>query len=233
MTPSATEPITERSQPIGSLYSDEPPFDSSLHLQQLMLLLSSLDWRWRERNDYFATGNLTIFYSLKQLPHKWETADFHGPDFFVVLDTHSAHRKSWIVWEESGQYPNVIIELLSDATKHIDRGPKKKLYAETFRTPEYFWFDPEPDSLEFAGFALNRGRYEPIQANESGLLWSDQLQLHLGVQNGQLRYFERSNELVPTPEEVIATAEALSTERKRSAQLAEKLLEAEIAPDTV
>lgn len=137
-------------------------------------------------------------------------------------------------WQISkGKYPNVIVELLSDATKNIDKGPKKKLYAETFRTPEYFWFDPEPDSLEFAGFTLNAGRYEPIQPNESGLLWSDQLQLYFGVQDEKLRYFEKSGELVPTPQEVIATAEALSIERERSARLAEKLREAGIDPDTV
>ena len=40
--------------PPGDLYSDEPPLESSLHLQQLLLLLKCLDWLWKDRDDYFA-----------------------------------------------------------------------------------------------------------------------------------------------------------------------------------
>ncbi len=51
-----------------SLYSDEPPLESYLHLQQILILLSSLDWLWQERNDYFAAGNLTIYYNPDTIP---------------------------------------------------------------------------------------------------------------------------------------------------------------------
>ena len=41
--------------------------------------------------------------------------DFRGPDFFVVLDVDGeVDRKSWIVWEENGRYPDVIVELMSN-----------------------------------------------------------------------------------------------------------------------
>ena len=82
--------------PPSDLYSDEPPLESSLHLRQLMLLLSCLDWLWRERNDYFAAGNLTVYYS----PTQRKSEDFRGPDIFVVLNTERKPRKSWVVWEE-------------------------------------------------------------------------------------------------------------------------------------
>jgi len=49
--------------PPGDLYSDEPPLETYLHLQQLILLLTCIDWVWRDRTDYFAAGNLTIYYS--------------------------------------------------------------------------------------------------------------------------------------------------------------------------
>jgi hypothetical protein len=42
-----------------------------------------------------------------------------------------------------------------------------------------FWFDP--DSLEFEGFHLLDGTYQPIPPTEQGWRWSAQLGLYLGV----------------------------------------------------
>ncbi|MGP1385346.1 MAG: Uma2 family endonuclease [Thainema sp.] len=150
------------SVPPGDLYSDEPTMETDLHLRQMLLLISCLNWLWRDRNDYFASGNLTVYFSSKQI----KSQDFRGPDFFVVLGTERRMRKSWVVWEEDGKYPNVIVELLSKSTAQTDRGVKKDIYQNTFRTPEYFWFDP--DSLEFAVFLLVGGIYEPMEPNEKG-----------------------------------------------------------------
>jgi Uma2 family endonuclease len=89
---------------------------------------------------------------------------------------------------------------LSNAiTEKTDKEFKKKLYQDTFRTANYFWFDPF--SLEFKGFALMRGVYEPLQPNAQGLLWSQQLNLYLGIHQDMLRYFTPDGQLVPTPEE--------------------------------
>ncbi len=52
--------------PPGDLYSDEPPFESDLHLEQIILLFKCLEWLWRDRTDFYAAGNLTIYYSLQQ-----------------------------------------------------------------------------------------------------------------------------------------------------------------------
>ena len=80
-------------------------------------------------------------------PTRSSSRDFRGPDFFVVLGAEKSPRKSWVVWQEGGVYPHVIIELLSSSTAQVDRGLKKELYQNIFRTPDYFWFDP--DLLEF------------------------------------------------------------------------------------
>jgi Uma2 family endonuclease len=182
--------------PKSDLLSDEPPMETELHLRQLMLLIQSLELLWKDRQDFYAFGNLTIYYSPNQRQSKY----FRGPDFFVVLGVARKPRKSWVVWEEEGKYPHVIIEILSDSTAETDRGLKKEIYQETFRTPNYFWFDP--NSLEFKGFQLMVGKYEEIAANEQGWLWSQQLELFLGVHDSQLRFFTPEGKLVPTPEEV-------------------------------
>jgi Uma2 family endonuclease len=199
--------------PPSDLHSHEPPLESSLHLQQLLLLLKCLDWLWKDRTDYFAAGNLTVYYS----PNQRKSEDFRGPDLFVVLGAEKRPRKSWVIWEEDGQYPHIIIELLSDSTAKTDRGFKKTLYANTFRTPDYFWFDP--NSLEFQGFHLLDGAYEALEPNDLGHLWSQQLGLFLGIYAETLRFFLPDGTLVPTPEETAeaeyqrAEAELLRNER--------------------
>ena len=97
-----TQDVTENViVPPGDLYSDEPPLESELHLRQIILLLNCLEWLWQDKNDFYAAGNLTIYYSQNQRRNE----DFRGPDFFVVLDTERKTRKSWVIWEEDGKYP--------------------------------------------------------------------------------------------------------------------------------
>jgi Uma2 family endonuclease len=224
-----TQDITENVIfPPGDLYSDEPPLETELHLRQIILLFKCLEWLWRDKNDFYAAGNLTIYYSQ----NKRKTEDFRGPDFFVVLDTERKTRKSWVVWEEDGKYPHVILEILSESTANTDRELKKKLYQDTFRTPDYFWFDPY--TLEFAGFHLVDGKYQPLEPNNQGHLWSQQLELYLGIYQGLLRYFTPEGELVPTPEEQ-AESERQQKEiaLSKAERLAAKLRELNIDPDTI
>ena len=181
--------------PPDELLSDEPPLETTRHLKQLIVLLTCLERLWSDRHDFFAGGNLSIYYSIRQR----KSEDVRGPDFFVVLDTERRDRKSWVVWAEDGKYPNFILEVLSDSTAQVDRGLKKQLYQDVFRTPDYFWFHPY--TLEFKGFKLNYRQYEAIEPNDRGWLWSDELQLFLGILNEQLRFFTSEGALVPTPEE--------------------------------
>ncbi|MGB3401356.1 MAG: Uma2 family endonuclease [Microcoleaceae cyanobacterium] len=214
--------------PPGDLESQEPPLETELHLRQLLLLIQIIEYFWQERQDFYAFGNLTIYYSPEQV----KSNTFRSPDFFVVLNTDRKPRKSWVVWEEGGKYPNVIIELLSNSTAWADRTTKKEIYQDIFRTPEYFWFSP--DTLEFQGFYLNNGEYEALQLNEQGRLWSKQLQLFLGVYQEKLRFFTQTGELVPTPEEAAQTAQQqLEMERQQKEKLAAKLRELGIDPETL
>jgi Uma2 family endonuclease len=235
--------------PPGDLYSDEPPVETEVHFRQISLLLNSLEWLWQDRNDFYAVGNLTIYYSPRQL--KSELC--RGPDFFVVLGTERKPRKSWAVWEEDGKYPNVIVEILSPTTAAIDKGFKKLLYQNTFRTHDYFWFDPY--NLELAGFHLVDGEYQPLSANSQGHLLSQQLNLCLGIHDKKLRLFTTEGELIPTSEEVAQRemqraeqqaqraeqqsqraeqeTQRAQQEAQRADRLAAKLRELNIDPDTI
>ncbi|MBD2111760.1 MULTISPECIES: Uma2 family endonuclease [Cyanophyceae] len=205
--------------PPSNLYSDEPPLETDLHRDQIDLLIRLLRWHWQNRQDVYVSGNVTIYYSPKQR----KSRDFKGPDFFVVLNSDPQPRRSWVVWDEDGKYPNVIVELLSESTAAVDRGLKKQLYQDVFRTPEYFWFDPE--SFEFQGFALLRGHYAAITPDSHGRLWSEELDLFLGIHENQLRFFTSDGTLILSPEE---TAQA---EQQRANRLADKLRSLGIDPN--
>ncbi len=214
------------------LLSDEPQMESTQHYQQLALLVSHLEWHWRERADFFVGANLTVYYTLEQL----RVRKFLGPDFFLVRGVDPQPRTSWVVWNEGGRYPDLIIELLSDSTAEVDRTEKKRLYQNIFHTHEYFWFSPITG--EFAGFRLTRHWYEAIPMDERGLRWSEELGLYLGVVDKQLRYFEADGTLVLGPEEtalrqqqraeqaesqVAQTQAQLDQERQRAERLAQRL----------
>ena len=111
------------------------------------------------------------------------------------------------------------IELLSDSTARVDRNLKKRLYQDNFRIPEYFWFDPE--TFEFMGFCLQNNQYEEIQLNNQGWRWSQQLELYLGVDENQLRYFTANGERVPTPQEAARQEQLVARQAQLQAQQAE------------
>jgi Uma2 family endonuclease len=213
--PTATEEVLF---PPSDLWSDEPPLELDLHREQIDLLIRLLKGWWQDRQNFYASGNLTIYYSPNQLKSEF----FRGPDFFVVLGTEKKDRRSWVVWQENGKYPNLIVELLSNSTADVDRGLKKEIYQDTFRTPEYFWFHPE--TLEFKGFELIAGQYQELQPDGNGRLWSQQLELSLGIHESQLRLFTTEGQLVPMPEERAEQERQRADQEKQRADQAEALL---------
>lgn len=142
------------------------------------------------------------------------------------------------IWTD-GIFWGLGLHPLSDSTAEKDRGLKKQIYQDIWRTPYYFWIDP--DSLEFAGFHLVDGVNEPIEADENGRMWCQQLELFLGIHESQLRFFTPEGELVPTPKESAVMRETalelereqLAQERQRAELLAAKLRELGIDPDSL
>ena len=198
--------------PTDLIFDDDEPLKSNRHRIAMNTLIRSLQQAWCDRNDFFTGGNMFIYYSSTQARNR----DFRGPDFFVVLGVENRPRRSWMLWAEQGKYPHVIIELLSNSTAKVDKGFKKTLYQDTFRTPEYFWFHPE--TLEFQGFHLMGGQYQPLEPNAQGRLWSQQLELFLGVHSSQLRFFTPENQLVSTPEERAEIAQQQAETAQQQAQ---------------
>jgi hypothetical protein len=107
----------------------------------------------------------------------------------------------------------VIVELMSPSTANVDLGVKKDLYERTFRTADYFVYNPF-DATSLQGWHLGTAqRYQPLHTNEQGWLWCETLQLWLGIWEGSirreppngpcpwLRFYDRGGNLIPLPEE--------------------------------
>jgi Uma2 family endonuclease len=183
---------------------------------------------------YFCGGNMFIYYSVQQAKEIEEYVEgetvkkkprFKGPDFFLVKDVDGTKpRESWVVWEEDGRYPDLVVEFISSSTRRKDVDRNVKFYAKVFRVPEYFWFDRRVGEL--VGYRLVGGGYERIEPNERGWLWSEVLGAYLGVWVGEyrgrvwswLRLWDGDGQLVLTREEREARAEARAAEAEAQAQ---------------
>jgi Uma2 family endonuclease len=221
-------------------YEDGEPLESNWHRIQINLLVDLTHQLWSFRDDYFAGGNMFVYFSVQQVT----THGYRGPDFFLVKEVaKKPERRSWKTWEEDGRFPDLIIELLSPATARTDLTTKKRLYERTFRTPEYFAYNK--DTQKLYGWRLGEGVvYHSLLPNERGWLWSEELQVWLGEWEGEyervfsvwLRFYTREGQLAPTGKEAQVAARreaetlaAQEAEKRREAEAEVAFLRAELA----
>jgi len=155
-------------------------------------------------------------------------------------------RNSYVMWQELVS-PFVVVELLSPGTEDEDLGrtipqpgkppTKWQVYEQILRVPYYIVFSRYTNQLQ--AFRLVGGQYESVEVGEEGLL-IPQLELRLGLWQGNyenierlwLRWFTASGELILTPSEEAAAAQARVTQaEQRAERLAAKLRELNIDPD--
>jgi len=209
--------------PTNLIFDDGEPLESNRHRIAMNTLIRSLQQAWSDRNDFFTGGNMFIYYSSAQVRNR----DFRGPDFFAVLDVDgTTERQGWVVWEEGGRYPDVIVELMSSSTAAVDTGAKKEIYDRIFRTPDYFVFNPfDPNSLQ--GWHLDSSLgYQPLVPNEQGWLWCQTLGFWLGTWEGTidreaavwLRLYDEAGNLVLLPEEAAQQQLEIAQQQAQAAQ---------------
>ncbi|MUG92966.1 hypothetical protein F7734_11170 [Scytonema sp. UIC 10036] len=230
------EPYEVPTPPTNLIFDDGEPLESNRHRIAINVLIESAQAALASRENFFVGGNMFVYYSSLQVLNR----DFRGPDVFVVLDVDGKRdRQGWVVWEEEGRYPDVIIELLSPSTAHVDREEKKHLYERTFHTANYFIFDPF-DSQSLKGWQLdNKQRYQPLETNESGWLWCETLQLWLGTWEGQirrepaqgtchwLRLFDQQKNLILLPEEIAEQEQQRAEQERQRAEQEQQRAEQE------
>lgn len=197
--------------PFKLVFSDGEPLESEWHTLQ-MPYLWHLIWRAmteQGKSDFYVGGNMFVYYSIEQARDVAEGRPYlRGPDVFWVNGVDFRRiRKGWVVWEEDGRLPDVIVELLSDSTAEVDRRDKVELYSKVWGTREYFLYDPDTKILE--GYRLAGQTYRPLTLDAQGRLWSEQLGVSLGLWHGVyegktydwVRLFRPDGSLVPSEAE--------------------------------
>ncbi|MCS7056790.1 MAG: Uma2 family endonuclease [Thermoflexales bacterium] len=203
---------------------DGVPLESPWHRFQINLLDECIKSHWSDRNDFFVGGNMFLYFS----PNQEKTADYKGPDLFVVREVEDQRwRTYWAIWEEGNKTPDLVVELLSESTRREDLGRKKRLYERRLHIPEYVCWGADPVDrdapAELYAWRLTGLTYQPIAPNERGWVWSEVLEAWLGMWEGEyarvqarwLRLYDREGNLVPT------RAERAERERDAERQRAE------------
>jgi Uma2 family endonuclease len=224
-------------------HSDGEPVESERHDKQRGLLRHCLTEGWSARRDFYVAADMALYFSELQSKRN----DFRAPDVFVVLGVEPKERLSWVVWEEEGRTPDVVIEILSDSTADVDRGEKMRIYARILKVAAYYLYDPFTYELE--GYALDcaTGDYRRVEPNEHGRLPCAPAGLELGPWKGRycgldipwLRWFETDGVVVPTAAELAAQrgeeearraeqeARRAEQETRRAEELAARVVEYE------
>lgn len=240
--------------PFELVYDDGEPMENFNHVLQMTLLFDVIRQAMEERgrSDFFVGGNTFVYYSVEQaravaedvkagLPSSHPRATFRGPDvFFVDHVFGGGRRKAWVAWEEGGRLPDLIVELLSPSTERVDRKAKMALYAQVFRTRDYFLFDYDNATLE--GYRLAGNAYEPIAPDRQGRLRSAVLGLDLGLWEGVVgaaesgeaekgtwvRLFDPAGRLIPTLGEAAESRAAVERTRADAERTRADAAEAEL-----
>lgn len=234
---------------------DGVPLETYYHYLQMVLFLELVRRRMTElgRDDFFAGGNMFVYYSAEQAqavaeeerqlalfengfrPEPPQKVAYRGPDAFLVKGVDQRReRHIWVAWEEEGRLPDLVLELLSPSTAAYDRGEKKGIYERIFKTSEYFLYLPRSQQVE--GWRLLDNCYQRIMPGPQGRLWSRELEVELGVWDGEycrekglwLRLYYPDGGLVPTVEEQVrAECQRADTAEAELARLRARLAELE------
>ena len=212
--------------PFDLVFDDGEPLETEWHTWAYPLLRGLIRRLMEEhgRTDFYVGGDMFVYYSVEQARDVAQGRQyFRGPDVFWVGGVKPGRRKGWVAWDEGGRLPDVIVELSSPSTASVDRKEKKALYARTFRTSEYYIYDPDFRQLE--GFLLAGDVYQSMVPDAQGLFWSEQLGAFLGVWHGVyedmeddwVRLYRSDGSLIPTAKErADAERQRADVERQRA-----------------
>jgi Uma2 family endonuclease len=249
------DPPADPKQVLPTMYGlpsenpEEPGLPDEFHDLQPELLRLTFRPPHYPANQIFLGSNLNLYY------HPRHSGWYKCPDWFAVVGVERLYegwdlRLSYVIWQE-GVNPLVVVELLSPGTeaedlgqmlREVNRPPTKwEVYEQILRIPYYVVFDRYTDECRAFGLVMNR--YQPLSL-EQGRLWLEEVQLGLGLWQGEyqgierlwLRWYDAAGDWIPTArirerrEKELAQQQAVQ-ERERAERLAARLREMGVEPE--
>jgi Uma2 family endonuclease len=157
------------------------------------------------------------------------------PDGFLSLGVESVKsenlRSSYVLWEEQGILPQLVLEVVSKTYRREYSG--KKDFYEQLGILYYVVYNPlrrRKPSLEV--YKLINGKYlavvgNPVWLPELGLGIGKERQTYQGREREWMFWYDQAGNRVLLPEEL------LDQEKARSQQLADRLRELGVDPDAI
>lgn len=200
--------------------SDGKPMGETDQHRDAMVRIIELLKSYFAGQPVYVSGALLLYYEQGN-PKK-----FVVPDAFIAMGLQPHQRRIYRLWLER-VIPQLVIETTSKTTKKKDVVEKAALYAK-LGVKEYFLHDPTREYLEppLQGHRWREESYERMEADNRGRLFSEELQLWLCDDDGELNlYRPESDERLLTHRER-AAEEAAARQRETEARLR---AEAEVA----
>ena len=194
-----------------------PMAETEVHIMATVHLLSALRTYFRKRDDVYVIGDMFLYY--RQGDPKARKA----PDVMVAKGVDATiKRRTYKLWEEKVP-PCFAVEITSGGTKLEDIVTKPALYAK-LGISEYFLFDPLHEYLDeqFIGYRLVDGEYTLLEPDSEGNLYSEELDILLGVDDTLLRIVMPDGEFLPDLEEAVDFLDEAQQRMEQADQRAEQ-----------
>jgi len=167
--------------------------ESTFQSELIHYLIEVLWWFYRAEK-WFIVTNLNIYQTsnFRENPIVPDVAVFKG----VILEQQGV--KSWKMLLPNRPAPTVVFEICSEKSINDDLVEKPEKYGR-LGVKEYFAYDPNEQALrKKAGERLYGWRYTwngdaaPIEPDEQGRMWSEELESWLVADGGYLRLYDHT-----------------------------------------
>lgn len=211
--------LAYKTQPVFYPESDGKPMaETDTHRNLLFKMVDMLQNAFPEA---YVSGNICLYYE-KGNPKK-----MISPDSLLCRSQKREQKRVYLAWEENAQL-DMVVEHSSYSTKKEDHHKKKQIYERILKVPYYVIFDPHVIYLYV--FELIDGKYQFVEANETGHYFMSDLNISIAIENSnELRLFDSAGNPIPTSSEKQAQRAELEAQRadKLQSQLEEEKRKAE------
>ena len=189
--------------------------ETGIHVHAILCLYGWLYAIFHRTPDIWVAANMFMYYK------KGDPRRRKAPDVMVVKGVENRFRRTFKTWEENA-VPAVIFEFTSIGRIDVVTLIISSLFG-SLGGKLYFLFDPESDYLDqqFIGYRLHEGEYERIEADQEGVIHSQELNLRLKPVERLLRVFNpATGDLIPEFEGLNDYATAAVQRAQQEAQRA-------------
>jgi Uma2 family endonuclease len=118
----------------------KPMAENTKQYRWITVIKGNLDILFRDRADVFVAGDL-LWYPVEGQP-----GICTAPDVLVALGRPKGDRGSYQQWQEGGQPPQVVFEILSPGNRDAEM-TRKAIFYQLHGVQEYYLYDPEEETL--------------------------------------------------------------------------------------